>query len=79
MKASQFSEQAQLIAFVLQPGAEWLPEVIDALENTWGKIRHKGKLFAFDKTPYYTPEMGEGLYASFLFHRFLRNPLSRVP
>ena len=62
MKSSQFSENAQLLAFVLQPGAEWLPEVINALERTWGKIRHKGKLFAFDKTPYYTPEMGEGLY-----------------
>lgn len=62
MKSSQFSENAQLLAFVLQPGADWLPEVIDALERTWGKIRHKGKLFAFDKTPYYTPEMGEGLY-----------------
>ena len=62
MKASQFSENAQLLAFVLQPGEQWLPEVIDALERTWGKIRHKGKLFAFDKTPYYTPEMGEGLY-----------------
>ena len=62
MKASQFSENAQLLAFVLQPGAEWLPEVIDSLESTWGKIRHLGKLFAFDKTPYYTPEMGEGLY-----------------
>lgn len=62
MKASQFSEQAQLIAFVLQKGAEWNPEVIDALERTWGKILHKGKLFAFDKTPYYEPEMGDGLY-----------------
>lgn len=62
MKSSQFSENAQLLAFVLQPGAEWLPEVIDALERTWGKIRHKGKLFAFNQTPYYTPEMGEGLY-----------------
>ncbi len=62
MKASQFSENAQLLAFVLQPGPEWLPEVIDALERTWGSIRHRGKLFAFDQTPYYTPEMGEGLY-----------------
>ena len=62
MKASQFSENAQLLAFVLQPGAEWLPEVIDSLERTWGKIRHRGTLFAFDRTPYYTPEMGEGLY-----------------
>ncbi|WP_298771697.1 DUF4416 family protein [uncultured Fibrobacter sp.] len=62
MKASQFSENAQLIAFVLQHGAEWNIEVLDALERTWGKIRHKGKLFAFDRTPYYTPEMGDGLY-----------------
>ena len=61
MKASQFSENAQLLAFVLQPGPEWLPEVIDALERTWGSIRHRGKLFPFDQTPYYTPEMGEGL------------------
>ena len=62
MKASQFSENAQLLAFVLQPGPEWLPEVIDALERTWGSIRHRGKLFPFDQTPYYTPEMGDGLY-----------------
>ena len=51
MKSSQFSENAQLLAFVLQPGEQWLPEVIDALERTWGKIRHKGKLFAFDQRP----------------------------
>ena len=62
MKASQFSENVQLIAFVLQQGAEWRPEVLEALERTWGKIRHKGKLFAFDRTPYYAPEMGEDLY-----------------
>lgn len=62
MKASQFSEQAQLIAFVLQKGEEWNPAVIEMLEKTWGPIRHKGKLFAFDKTPYYAPEMGDGLY-----------------
>lgn len=62
MKSSQFSEQAQLIAFVLQKGGEWDPDVIAHLENTWGKIRHKGKLFPFDETSYYTPEMGEGLY-----------------
>ena len=30
MKASQFSENAQLLAFVLQPGEQWLPEVNDA-------------------------------------------------
>ena len=59
MKASQFSENAQLIAFVLQKGSEWNPDVIELLEKTWGPIRHKGRLFAFDKTDYYKPEMGE--------------------
>ena len=48
MKASQFSENAQLIAFVLQKGSEWDPSVIELLEKTWGPIRHKGKLFAFE-------------------------------
>ena len=62
MKASQFSENAQLIAFVLQKGSEWNPDVIELLEKTWGPIRHKGRLFAFDKTDYYKPEMGDGLY-----------------
>lgn len=62
MKASQFSEKAQLIAFVLQKGAEWDGALIDALERTWGKLRYRGKLYAFDRTDYYTPEMGEGLY-----------------
>lgn len=58
----QFCEPVQLLAFVLQKGAEWNPEVLRALENTWGPLRHKGALFAFDKTPYYEPEMGDGLY-----------------
>lgn len=62
MKASQFSEQVQLIAFVLQSGDCWNPAVIEALEKTWGPIRHRGKLFAFDRTDYYEPEMGGGLY-----------------
>ena len=62
MKASQFSENAQLIAFVLQKGSEWDPKAIELLEKTWGPIRHKGRLFAFDKTDYYKPEMGDGLY-----------------
>ena len=39
MKASQFSENAQLIAFVLQKGSEWDPKVIELLEKTWGPIR----------------------------------------
>ncbi|MCF0223440.1 MAG: DUF4416 family protein [Fibrobacter sp.] len=62
MKASHFSEQAQLIAFVLQKGAQWDLSILEMLENTWGKIRHRGTLFAFDKTSYYQPEMGEDLY-----------------
>lgn len=62
MKASIFSEDAQLIAFVLQPGPEWDPAVLQMLDDTWGPIRYKGHLFAFDKTDYYTPEMGGGLY-----------------
>lgn len=62
MKASQFSEQVQLIAFVLQQGDTWNASVLEALEKTWGPIRHKGKLFAFDQTNYYEPEMGSGLY-----------------
>lgn len=62
MKASQFSERVQLIAFVLQKGETWDQNVIDALEKTWGPIRHKGRLFAFDRTNYYEPEMGDGLF-----------------
>ncbi len=62
MNASQFSEQVQLIAFVLQKGENWNADVIEALEKTWGPIRHRGKLFAFDKTGYYEPEMGTDLY-----------------
>ena len=70
MKASQFSENAQLIAFVLQKGSEWDPKVIELLEKIWGPIRHKGRLFAFDKTDYYKPEMGDDLYrGSFLLKR----------
>lgn len=64
--AHHFSEKAQLLAFVLQAGSEWDKNLLEALQNTWGPIRHLGKLFAFDKTPYYTPEMGEGLYRGVL-------------
>ncbi len=64
--AHHFSEKAQLLAFVLQAGSEWDKNLLEALLNTWGPIRHLGKLFAFDKTPYYTPEMGEGLYRGVL-------------
>ena len=62
----QFCEPVQLLAFVLQRGPEWNAELLQKLEETWGAIRHKGKLFAFDKTDYYTPEMGDGLYRGVL-------------
>lgn len=62
MDASQFSEQAQLLAFVLQSGKEWDSCILEQLQNVWGHFRHIGKLFAFDKTLYYAPEMGENLY-----------------
>ena len=62
----QFCEPVQLLAFVLQRGPEWNEELLQRLEETWGAIRYKGKLFAFDKTDYYTPEMGDGLYRGVL-------------
>ena len=46
MKASQFSENAQLLAFVLQPGAEWLPEVIDTLDVEGNEIHFQAKGFS---------------------------------
>lgn len=65
-KKQQFSEEAQLLAFILQQGPEWNPEILARLEAVWGPIRYKGKLFPFDKTPYYVPEMGENLYRGVL-------------
>lgn len=62
----QFCEPVQLIAFVLQRGPEWDAVLLQKLEETWGAIRHKGKLFPFDKTDYYEPEMGSGLYRGVL-------------
>ena len=62
MKPSNYSEPAQLIAFVLQKGSEWDPSVIAMLESAWGPIRYKGKLFPFDRTDYYEPEMGTELF-----------------
>ncbi len=58
----QFSENAVLLAFILQPGPEWNLGILDALRKVWGQVRHLGKLFPFDKTEYYTPEMGTGLF-----------------
>ncbi|MCF0215549.1 MAG: DUF4416 family protein [Fibrobacteraceae bacterium] len=62
MRPSQFSEQVQLIAFVLQKGPQWNSDVLALLESAWGPLLHKGSLFAFDQTDYYTAEMGSGLY-----------------
>lgn len=58
----QFSENAALLAFVLLPYPEWKAEILDALRNAWGEIRHLGKLFPFDRTDYYASEMGYGLF-----------------
>jgi hypothetical protein len=58
----QFSEPAQLIAFVLQKGNDWNAGVLDALQKTWGPVRHLGKFQPFDRTDYYAPEMGGGLF-----------------
>ncbi len=57
-----FSENAQLLAFVLQPAADWNPDLLESLQKEWGYIRHLGKLFPFDKTSFYQSEMGSGLY-----------------
>lgn len=57
-----FSERAQLLAFVLQAGNEWNSSLLSSLEKTFSPIRHLGKLYAFDRTNYYAPEMGEGLF-----------------
>ena len=61
-----FSEPAALLAFVLVPGPEWPSDILSSLQNYWGLIRHLGKLYPFDKTEYYTPEMGSGLYRGVL-------------
>ena len=61
-----FSEPVQLIAFVLQQGCDWNPLFLEALRSTWGPIRHLGKLYPFDKTDYYQPEMGSGLFRAVL-------------
>lgn len=58
----QLSENAVLLAFVLQQGPEWNDEILDALRKAWGEIRHLGRLFPFDRTEYYTDEMGHGLF-----------------
>lgn len=61
-----FSEKAQLLAFVLQQGKEWDPQLLNALQNTWAPLLHLGKLFPFDQTSYYQAEMGPNLYRGVL-------------
>lgn len=60
--AHSYSESVQLLAFVLQKGASWDTTLLAQLEKTWGRLLHQGTLFPFDKTNYYEPEMGAGLY-----------------
>lgn len=73
-KAHHFSEEAQLLAFVLQPTDTWNKELLKNLEQTWGTIRHLGKLFPFNKTNYYQDEMGGGLYRGVLSFDFTLSP-----
>lgn len=61
-EAHHFSEKAQIIAFVLQPSHTWDQSLLATLETAWGKIRHLGKLYPFNRTSYYTEEMGNELY-----------------
>lgn len=60
--AHHFSEKAQLLAFILQNSSDWDSDLLNVLETSWGKIRHLGKLFPFNRTTYYKNEMGEGLF-----------------
>ena len=60
--AHHFSEKAQLLAFILQNSPDWDSDLLNVLETSWGKIRHLGKLFPFNRTTYYKNEMGEGLF-----------------
>jgi hypothetical protein len=36
-----FSEPVQLLAFVLQKGPSWDPDLLNLLEKTWGRILHQ--------------------------------------
>jgi len=64
----------QRIAFILQQGAEWKPDYILEIEKTWGALTHKGAWVKFDRTPYYTPEMGSGLFRCVIAFQGLIDP-----
>ena len=72
--ACQFSENAQLLAFVLQEGASWNADLLQMLESAFGRIRHLGKLFPFNRTNYYEPEMGTNLFRGVLSFETLVAP-----
>jgi len=57
-----YPEPAQLLAFVLCPSAAWDVNLLDLLKQTFGVLRHTGTLQPFDRTTYYMPEMGDGLF-----------------
>lgn len=57
-----YPEPAQLLAFVLCPSATWDANLLDLLKQTFGALRHTGTLQPFDRTTYYKPEMGDGLF-----------------
>ncbi len=70
--AKDFSEKVQLLAFILQEGSSWDTEWGRVLEERIAPVLHRGKWFPFDRTPYYKPEMGEGLFRSVIsFERWI--------
>lgn len=69
-----FSEKAQLLAFVLAPGGEWAPDLVAELEACFGQVLHLGKLFPFDGTGYYGREMGGGLFRGLVSFAALVEP-----
>lgn len=52
----------QLLVFVLRQGNTWDDALVDALEQQWGKLRHRGAWHPFDQTQYYQGEMGKCLF-----------------
>jgi len=69
-----YSEPTQLLAFVLCPDSSWKPSLIERLTRAFGELRHSGGLYPFDRTSYYTPEMGDGLYRGVLSFSTLIEP-----
>ncbi len=69
-----FSESAQLLAFILQQGNAWNASLLEALQLTWGPIRHLGKWYPFNQTDYYKPEMGSDLFRAVLSFEHTLSP-----